>query len=159
MSRSLGELVLAAKALGLDVSDTLFRHETAGIGHYASTSVGPEFRALTVVYSGPVVLESTGPVGQDTPSEEAQPRTPSADPTVRALGDDLLEACRREGVCLWFGHSTPGIGCLLQHTPSAAAAAGKLAEDIRVTRMRALNSPGVGHEQRLVTLESTEAQS
>ncbi len=141
---NLAELIVAARAHGLEVRDELYRHEAAGVGPYQATAVGPECRTLTVVYSGAVRFEAV--------AGSREPRMPPADAEIRALGDELLAACRREGVGLWFGSSKIGVGCLVQFSPPVASAASRLAEEIRVTRARVLEWPGCGHEERLEEL-------
>jgi len=121
----------------------MFRHEAAGIGQNPNIPVGGEHRAVTVRYSGPVQFEARD---ADTPA------TVSVDPAIRQLGEDLLAACQAEGVCLWFGHDVAGIGCHYLYEPPASSRDSRLAEDIRVTRVRVASWPGQGHEERLTEL-------
>jgi hypothetical protein len=142
-----------ARARGMEVSDTTYRATAAGIGPYPETPVGPVLRAIRVVYSGPVTLE-TDPAADHDQALAGAVLTPSADAAVRELVETLLAACQAEGVDLWAGHSSAGIGCFVQYSPPASSAAARLADDIRVTRLRVRQWPGVGHEERLEQLMS-----
>jgi hypothetical protein len=135
----------------VEVRDAMTRPVAAGIGPYTSTPVGRPVRSISVIYDCATRLESD-PDADAAQRLRAQPLTPPADDLVRAACDDLWAACRREGVSVWQGSTHAGIGCWRTYTAPDLARAMRLAEDIRVTRIRALEWPGRGHEERLSDL-------
>ncbi len=142
---TINELLTEARELGLELHDTQFHVRASALAHFPEQIVGSELRAVRVIYSGDYRLASAGPGTEE-------PLMVPADKRIAALGERLLKACQSEGACLWFGNDQAGVGCHHFYESPAARRYGNLAEDIRVTRLRALERPGIGHEERLERL-------
>jgi len=145
MTRNLEEIINDLMARGVRIEHGTAQAVAAGIGPYPDTAVGPVLHTITATWLGKIRFVA------DLEYEDGT-RTEAADDRVCELADELAKACREQGVSLWWGSSWIGVGCW--HLYDAGARWSRLAEEIRCTRIRALERPGLGHEQRLAELES-----
>lgn len=151
MASSVDSLVERLRSVsGVRVEESSVGASVSAIGGYPAIGVGPRQRCVTVVCSGPIRHVSD-------PDYVDGLRVEPADATVVELAEELQRACKREGVSLWYGHEGVGIGCW--HLYDAGSRWSRLAEEIRVTRIRALDRPGVGHEARLEELTAAAGAS
>lgn len=118
--------------------------ETGAFGAHPSIRIGDGGRALHVDYTGPMAWRDYDPAHTAVPGGY-EPE----DPAVDELRRDLARACRREGARM---HWTSQRGVVMEVSTPAALETQRLADEIRVTRVRAAERPHPAHTERLAEL-------
>ena len=144
------------RSLPCEIEVSTTRANSGPYGDAPSVEVGPEVQAISITWTGPVEWVMGGYQAEkmlDSQEGIIVWHSPGslndapADAAGRAAILRLLEACREESVALHVSH--PSIGAKIDYVPRALRDAKELAEDIRITRIRAFESGHPAHHERL----------